>query len=674
MNRLSTASSPYLLQHAGNPVEWWQWSPEAFAEARSRNVPVHLSIGYAACHWCHVMAAESFSDADTAALLNRAFVNIKVDREERPDVDQIYMRALQAMGQQGGWPLTMFLSPDGEPFWGGTYFPPEPRWGRPSFRQVATSVSQAWASGDPSIAHNRTTLVRHLKRGAPGDGAVPLDGHLLDRAAATILSIWDGERGSFRGAPKFPNAPVLDLLWRAAIRTGSAEGRQAVLTTLRFLCQGGIYDHVGGGIARYSVDADWLVPHFEKMLYDNGQFLTGLSLAFAAAPDPLFRARIEETVDWLAREMRLPGGAFASSLDADTEHEEGLTYVWTAEEIERVLGSDEAPFLGAAYGVTRHGNWEGKVILNRLADESRGWLGAETEEKLRAMRAKLLEARGARPQPGRDDKVLADWNGTAIQGLAAAGMALGRPDHLDLAEGAYRFVRDGMAQAGMLGHSRRGGTLVHPGMATDHAQMIAAAIALLAARHDAAFLADAIGWFETLERHYLDPDRGTYFLTADTAEPLVTRPTSDSDEALPAANGVMARNCAFLHLLTGEDRFARRAEAIARDAAGRIAGDVVATASIQAGVDTMLRGRLVAVSGNGPAADELLRAALAEGDPAALVLRLQAGTEVLPPGLAGKPITDGPALYVCTARACSAPAHHAAEAAALLAETRRTGA
>ncbi|MGQ7794405.1 thioredoxin domain-containing protein, partial [Faunimonas sp. B44] len=674
MNRLSTATSPYLLQHADNPVDWWQWSPEAFAAARERKVAVHLSIGYAACHWCHVMAAESFSDPETAALLNRAFVNIKVDREERPDVDQIYMRALQSMGQQGGWPLTMFLSPEGEPFWGGTYFPPEPRWGRPSFRQVATSVSKAWASGDPSIAHNRAALVRHLNRGAPGQGAVPLDADLLDRAAATILSIWDGERGSFRGAPKFPNAPVLDLLWRGAIRTGRSEARQAVLTTLRYLCQGGIYDHVGGGLARYSVDADWLVPHFEKMLYDNGQFLTGLSLAFAADPDPLFRARIEETVDWLVREMRLPGGAFASSLDADTEHEEGLTYVWTAEEIDRVLGAEDAALFKATYGVTRQGNWEGKAILNRLADESRGWLGAERENQLRAMRAKLLAERDARPQPGRDDKVLADWNGTTIQGLAAAATALDRPEYLAFAEAAYRFVRADMAQAGMLGHSWRSGTLVHPGMATDHAQMIAAALALLAARHDAAFLADAIGWFETLERHYLDPDRGTYFLTADTAEPLITRPTSDADEALPSANGVMAQNCAFLHLLTGEDRFARRAEAIVRDAAGRIAGDVVATASIQAGFDTMFRGRLVAVTGTGPGAGGLLRAALAEGDPAAFVIRLQAGGAALPPGLAGKPLADEPALYVCTARACSAPAHSVAEAAALLAETRRTGA
>ena len=295
MNRLAGSTSPYLRQHADNPVDWWPWIPEAFAEAKSRDVPVHLSIGYAACHWCHVMARESFSSNDIAAQLNRDFVSIKVDREERPEVDQVYMRALHALGEQGGWPLTMFLTPDGDPFWGGTYFPPEPRYGRAGFPQILTAVSGAWKARDAAVMQNAAALRQHLSRAAAASGNQPT-ATLLDEAARKVLSIWDLQKGSFRGAPKFPNAAVSETLWRAWLRTGDESFRSAVLTTLDYLCQGGIYDHVGGGLSRYSVDQNWLVPHFEKMLYDNAQLLSLLALGFRETKSRLHAQRLSEVI------------------------------------------------------------------------------------------------------------------------------------------------------------------------------------------------------------------------------------------------------------------------------------------------------------------------------------------------------------------------------------------
>ena len=385
MNRLAGSTSPYLRQHADNPVDWWPWIPEAFAEAKRRNTPVHLSIGYAACHWCHVMARESFSDPDTAAQLNRDFVSIKVDREERPEVDQIYMRALHALGEQGGWPLTMFLTPNAEPFWGGTYFPPEPRWGRPSFRQLLGAIAAAWSAQDEAVMKNVAALREHLNQPTTTPSGAP-DPRALDQAAETIGSVWDFARGSFKGAPKFPNPVVLELLWRSYRRTGEQRYRDAVVTTLTHLCQGGIYDHVGGGFARYSTDAEWLVPHFEKMLYDNGLLLSVLSYAQLEAPRPLFRQRIDGTIAWLIREMQLSGGGFAASLDADTEHEEGLTYVWSAEELRNALSDRYAGF-AEIYDVSPTGNWEGKTILNRLKPSSFGWLGDDREAELAEMRS-----------------------------------------------------------------------------------------------------------------------------------------------------------------------------------------------------------------------------------------------------------------------------------------------
>ena len=651
MNRLAGATSPYLRQHAGNPVDWWPWSAEAFAEAKRRNVPVHLSIGYAACHWCHVMAGESFSDPATAEVLNRDFVSIKVDREERPEVDQVYMRALHALGEQGGWPLTMFLTPDAEPFWGGTYFPPEPRWGRPSFRQILAAVSAAWTSGDAAVAQNAAALRAHLREESSPITGPAADVGVIDRAAATLLSAWDLAGGSFKCAPKFPNPVVLDALWRTWLRTEDGRFRTAVLNTLTSLCQGGIYDHLGGGFARYAVDAGWKVPHFEKMLYDNGLILSALSYGFRETASPLFRSRIVETVGWLTREMQMPGGAFASSLDADTEHEEGLTYVWSWSELTEVLGADLQDF-AAVYDASPHGNWEGRIVLNRMQPAGREWLGEAREARLAELRGRLLERRNARPQPGRDDKILADWNGLAIQGLAHAAQATGLEAARTAALSAFRWVLDTMGDGNRLAHSFTEGQRVFPGLATDYANMISAALSLFALTGDADYLSQAGRWFAAADRHHFDVATSAYRLSADDDEQLFATPMSVSDEATPAATGRMAANAVTLFMLTGEPGYRARADELFRPLAQRAARDVVGSAGLQAAYDNLLRARSAFVVGTEQAVAPLRDAALQEADPALVVAVVDPGMIGPANPAAGKRPRGAAALFLCDAFRC----------------------
>ncbi|MPT23092.1 MAG: thioredoxin domain-containing protein, partial [Starkeya sp.] len=394
-NQLAAAASPYLLQHKDNPVDWWEWTPEAFAEARRSNRPILLSIGYAACHWCHVMAHESFEDAATAAVMNELFVNIKVDREERPEVDQIYMAALQQLGVQGGWPMTMFLDPEGAPFWGGTYFPKEARYGQPAFTDVLKTMANAYASGDPRITQNRVALMERLRQKARPAGQVVIGTNELDDIAGRILGIMDTEHGGLQGSPKFPNTPFLELLWRGWERTGRQKLRDAALHALDGMSEGGIYDHIGGGYSRYSVDDRWLVPHFEKMLYDNAQILDLLGLAYAETGAELFRARAIETVGWLQREMMTEGGAFAASLDADSEGHEGRYYVWTLKQVLDALGAQDAEFFARHYDIAPFGNWEGVSIPNRLKEMERS--GAD-DIRLALLRDKLLAGLSEMPE------------------------------------------------------------------------------------------------------------------------------------------------------------------------------------------------------------------------------------------------------------------------------------
>ncbi len=468
-NRLARETSPYLIQHKDNPVAWWPWGPEALAEATRTGKPILLSVGYAACHWCHVMAHESFEDPATASVMNELFVNIKVDREERPEIDEIYMNALHLLGEQGGWPLTMFLTPQGEPVWGGTYFPKDSRYGRPAFVDVLREVSRVFRDEPEKIDNNRKAIVARLAVRARAAGKANLGRAELDQISTRFGNLFDSTHGGIRGAPKFPQCSILELLWRAGERTGDGRYFETVAHTLERMSQGGIYDHLGGGFSRYSVDERWLVPHFEKMLYDNAQLLELLALAHARTGNDLFRERAIETVGWLSREMTTGGGAFASSLDADSEGEEGRFYVWSLGEIEAVLGKDDAAYFASHYDVTPAGNFEGHNILNRLATAAQS---DPDEERLAQLRAKSLAARARRVRPGLDDKVLADWNGLIIAALANAGALLEESDWIERAARAFEFIARSMTKGDRVGHSWRDGRLVFPGLSSDFAAMI----------------------------------------------------------------------------------------------------------------------------------------------------------------------------------------------------------
>ena len=655
MNLLRDATSPYLLQHADNPVHWRPWGPEALAEAAATGKPILLSVGYAACHWCHVMAHESFEDPATAEVMNRLFVNIKVDREERPDVDQIYMAALQALGEQGGWPLTMFLTSSGEPVWGGTYFPNEQRYGRPAFRFVLEEVARIFREEHAKVATNRAALLERL-RAVRATEAIELGPKLLVEAGNRILSLMDPVRGGLDGAPKFPQFSMLQLLWRLGRPPADPRLREAVLLTLRHISQGGIYDHLGGGMARYSVDANWLVPHFEKMLYDNAQFVERLTYAWLATGDPLFHTRIEETVAWLLREMRLPEGGFASSLDADTEGEEGLTYVWTDAEIRKYLRATDADLFGRVYDITPIGNWEGHSIPNRLNHP--GLLSEAEEGRLAVLRQRLLEIRGRRPQPGRDDKILADWNGHAIAALALAGASLGHAAWVDSARAAYRLIADSMQRAGRPGHAYRAGRLTFPGFASDHAGLLKAALMLHRVTRRSSYLEDAERYAADLEAHYRDP-AGGYFLTADDADALVARPKPLFDEALPSANGQIAQSLVDLWLLTGKTEYRDRADGLIAALSGAVAENVLGGASILSAVHQRLSATEVVILGSGqPGAAELLATADARRDDALFIALFPGDAPPLPehhPAF-GKTMLNGRATaYVCHGETCSLP-------------------
>ncbi|MBE0533393.1 MAG: thioredoxin domain-containing protein [Rhodospirillales bacterium] len=661
-NLLSRETSPYLLQHKLNPVHWRAWGPEALAEARRLNRPILLSVGYAACHWCHVMAHESFEDDSTASVMNAHFVNIKVDREERPDIDLIYQSALALMGEQGGWPLTMFLTPAGEPFWGGTYFPKQSRYGRPAFVDVLRRVAEVHTEEAEAIRQNVAALrdgLARLARPAAGGGLGRAD---LDAAAQVALIDVDTHHGGTHGAPKFPQPGFFRFLWRAHRRTGEATFREAVTTTLDALCQGGIYDHLGGGFARYSTDAFWLVPHFEKMLYDNAQLLDLLAEVWRATGSPLYAARAHETVDWLLRDMPVTADddgtfAFASAYDADSEGVEGKYYVWSETEIDAVLG-DDAGLFKAAYGVTAVGNWEGVTILNR------SHAGATVADNLglAEARAKLLEARRQRVPPAWDDKVLADWNGLAIAALASAGSLFGHPAWIHAARVAFAFVARHMADPdapGRLFHSWRAGQARHAAVLDDYANLARAALALHQATEEGAYLARAEAWTETLDRHYWDDREGGYFLTADDAGDLITRPKTIADHAVPPGNGTMVEVLGRLFLLTGKSAYRDRAEALVRLFSAATPEHNARMPTLCVGAEILEAPVQIVVLGpaNDPARAELLKAAR-EAAPATAAIAAHHPDEPLPEGhpAAGKGLRDGrPTAYVCAGATCGLP-------------------
>ena len=571
-NVLKDEVSPYLLQHAANPVAWQPWGEAAFAAAAEEGKPVLLSVGYAACHWCHVMAHESFEDPAIAALMNADFIPVKVDREERPDVDQVYQQALLLMGEHGGWPLTIFLNPAGEPFWGGTYFPPEPAFGRPSFRMVLERMAEVFRDEAEMVAKNaalmRDTLRKSLAGQPPGIGPASLTPGRLVAAAKAMVAHIDPHNGGLGGAPKFPQAPLLGLLWRAHALSGQAEFKGAVLLTLRRMSRGGIYDHLGGGYARYAVDEAWGVPHFEKMLYDNALILELLVLAYQATGEALFAARIHETIGWLLREMRQAGGGFASAIDADSEGREGTFYVWGAAEIEGILGP-EADFFSTRYDVSDSGNWEGVNILNQLHQKTEP--AADDQSRLAACRAKLLEVREGRERPLLDDKILADWNGMAIAALVRAAMALGESAWLAAAESAFSFVRGTMAHPqGGLCHSWRDGKSGSHGFLDDYAQMARAALYLHDATGQPEYLAAAEEWAVELTAHFAAKGGG-FHLTSDKGEALILRSRTAHDGPVPSGNSVAAEIFSRLYFLSGNETY----RAAAEGAFGAFAGEAL---------------------------------------------------------------------------------------------------
>ena len=661
-NRLGDETSPYLRQHRDNPVYWWAWGDEAFAAARAENKPILLSVGYAACHWCHVMAHESFEHAAIADLMNQLFINIKVDREERPDVDAIYQKALAATGEQGGWPLTMFITPEGKPFFGVTYFPPEARYGRPGFPDLLERIATVYRDDRATVESQAAKLTTHLAKVHDGALKEPLSLVALDEAAAHIVDHFDFVDGGLGGQPKFPMAEVFEYMWRAFCRSGEPQYATATTLTLNRICQGGIYDHLGGGFSRYSTDSRWLAPHFEKMLYDNAQLIDVMALVWLETKSALYKTRAEETVTWLTREMIGENGAFTATLDADSEGVEGKFYVWSETEINAVLG-DESAFFKEIYDVTSGGNWEGKTILNRINSGDRQ-LSADEETQLATARQKLFAVRAPRIRPERDDKVLADWNGLMIQALARAGMIFDHPDWVVLSRRIYDAILTTMVwqdKAGYtrLGHSLCGGRLQPVDMLDDYANMIAGALALYSATGDQALMKQASVWADLVHSLFWNEAGHGYFFTADDAEHLIVRTTQVTDSATPSGNGVMLGNLARLFHLTGDDRFRFRAEALIDAFDADAMRHFPHTCAFLNGFELFIDAVQVVIIGDrsDPGVKSLLSAAMAGSQPN-LILSTVDGTDALPAGHAafGKTAVDGQAAaYVCRGPVCQAP-------------------
>ncbi len=566
-NRLANETSPYLLQHKDNPVDWYPWGDEALSRARAEDRPIMLSIGYAACHWCHVMEHESFEDPTTAALMNELFVNIKVDREERPDLDTIYMAAVQAITGQGGWPMTVFLTPEGEPFYGGTYFPPEPRHGMPAFRTVLESIATAYDQRRGDVAKNAAVLRERLQSGlqfAGQRGDDVLGAAALDTAMDRLAKEFDWVHGGFGGAPKFPQPMTLDFLLRQYARTGSSQALDFAERTLQKMAGGGMYDQLGGGFHRYSVDARWLVPHFEKMLYDNALLVPVYLHAHLLTRNPLYRRVATETLDWVTREMVDAAGGFYSTLDADSEGHEGKFYVWTLDELTALLGDEDAPLVAAYYDVTRRGNFEGANILNvpqpiEAVAERAGADVAAVQQALDRARPVLFTARERRVHPGRDEKVLTAWNGLMIRAFAEAAAILGRDDYRATAERAADFALSTLRRDGRLLRTYKGGQSKLNGYLEDYAFLADGLLALYEATFDPRWLTEAHALAETMVAQFWDDANGGFFDTGKDHEALIARPKSVFDNAIPAGNSVAVEVLQRLAVLYDDAGYAEKA-------------------------------------------------------------------------------------------------------------------
>jgi uncharacterized protein YyaL (SSP411 family) len=669
-NRLAAETSPYLLQHARNPVDWYAWGPEALARARAEDKPILLSIGYSACHWCHVMAHESFEDERTAALMNDGFVNVKVDREERPDLDRIYQTAHQVLTQRGGgWPLTMFLSPrDQRPFFGGTYFPPEPKYGMPAFREVLQRVSAYYSQHRTEVDHQGAALVQAL--GAlptpPENQGIVLAGAPLAVARAALQRDFDGRFGGFGGAPKFPHPMNVEFLlrtWRATADGGEPDLQSLYMATLTLtrMSEGGLYDQLGGGFYRYSVDPYWMIPHFEKMLYDNGQLLAVISQAAVATGEPLFRRVAGETADWMRRDMEHAAGGFYSTLDADSEGHEGRFYVWTPEEAKGLLDSVEYQVISRRFGLDRDANFEGCWHLHAFESVAQVADTVQLDEEstnavLDSARGKLLAARNLRVGPGRDRKILAAWNGLAVAGLAAASRALERADLADGAARAVDFLREHCWHDGRLLAVHTDGQSRFPAYLDDYASLAWGLLELLQARWHGPWLAWTVELAEIMLARFEDRDAGGFFFTADDHEQLILRPKTFADDATPCGNGVAARVLARLGFLLSEPRYLDAAERTVRAAWPALEKYPHAHASLLMALDELISPPDIVVL-RGPR-DELntWRTELDKAwNPRRCVVAIPTDEGGLPKSLAAKKPRERTVAYVCRGTACSAP-------------------
>jgi uncharacterized protein YyaL (SSP411 family) len=649
-NRLANETSPYLLQHKDNPVDWYPWGPEALERAKAEDKPILVSIGYSACHWCHVMEHESFEDEQTAAEMNERFVCIKVDREERPDVDAIYMEACQAMTGQGGWPLNAFLTPGQVPFYAGTYFPPEPRYGMPSWRQVLAAIGDAWRERRDEIAEASGRIVERLSGGALLRASeIELDPGLLDQAVETLRGSYDSPNGGFGGAPKFPPSSAIEFL----LRRGETEMTSG---TLRAMADGGMYDQVGGGFARYSVDAHWVVPHFEKMLYDNALLARSYLHGWQVTGEPLFQQVCRETLDWALTEMRAPEGGFYSALDADSEGVEGKFYVWTLEELREALG-EHAEAAIAYFGASEQGNFEGRNILVRA--------GAEAPPDLGEIRRRLYNVRSKRVWPGLDDKRLAAWNALMISALAEAGAVLGEPRYLDAARACAGFVLRSMRDDdGRLLRTFKDGEAKLNAYLEDHAFLLEALLTLYESTFDPRWFGSAREIADTMIERFADEERGGFFETSSDHEQLVARRKDLEDNPIPAGNSSAAYGLLRLAALSGDHAYADRAEGVLRLLHEVAPRHPQAFAHLLQALDFRLsQTREVALAG--PDTTELERVVRSRFRPHIV---LAGGEPDGVPLMQGRTPVDGrAAAYVCEQFSCKRPVTEPAELEALLA-------
>ena len=667
-NRLAQETSPYLLQHAHNPVDWYPWGEEALARAQAEDKPILLSVGYSACHWCHVMERESFEDAATAALMNEHFINIKVDREERPDIDSIYMAAVQAMTRHGGWPMTVFLTPEGAPFYGGTYFPPEPRFGMPSFQQILTQVAEAYRTRRDEVAESARSLREHLDSMMQLEiPQVNISTQLLRHAAQEQMKQFDQRFGGYGTAPKFPQVMTLEMVLRHWKRSGDQAALQQVEQTLRAMGNGGIYDQLGGGFARYSVDAYWLVPHFEKMLYDNALLARIYLEVYQATGDAWYRRIAEETLDYVIRDMHSPEGGFYAAEDADSEGEEGKFYVWTPAEIQAVLEPEAAEIAMRFWDITDRGNFEGHTILSvprpiEVVAREFSMEPAALQERIETIRERLLTQRAKRVRPGRDDKILAAWNGLMLRAFAFASRVLQRDDYRQIAESNAQFLLEHMRVDGRLMRSYKDQRARFNGYLEDYVNVADGLIELYQATFELRWLQAAIELVDHMLDAFWDAERRTFFDTASDHEQLVTRPRDVYDNAVPSGTSVAVDVLLRLGLLLERPDYGQYAQAVLEDLSGGMAQLPGAFGRLLAALDFALsEAREVAIIGEPGAADteQLHHSLYSVYVPNKVVAGSAPATSAaseLIPLLANRPMHNNQATaYVCIRHTCQQP-------------------